>query len=85
MTSSTEMFEAWDPLESTAGADPGILISARRLEIGNILRSYTGQYDLFTELAYAFEAIILRDLVRYFMGPDAEITRQRTLAGEETV
>jgi hypothetical protein len=43
-------FEAWDPLEATAGADPGILISAQRREIGNILRSYTGYYDLFSEL-----------------------------------
>ena len=50
MTSNTEAFEAWDPLESTAGADPGILIGAQRREIGNILRSYTGYYDLFSEL-----------------------------------
>jgi hypothetical protein len=48
--SQTEVFEAWDPLESTAGADPGILISAQRREIGNILRSYRGYYDLFSEL-----------------------------------
>lgn len=50
MTAHSEMFEAWDPLESTAGADPGILIGAQRREIGNILRSYTGYYDLFSEL-----------------------------------
>ena len=42
MVSHTEAFEAWDPLKSTAGADPGIMISAQRREIGNILRSYTG-------------------------------------------
>jgi Histidine kinase-, DNA gyrase B-, and HSP90-like ATPase len=50
MVSHTEAFEAWDPLESTAGADPGIMISAQRREIGNILRSYTGYNDLFSEL-----------------------------------
>ena len=50
MVSRTETFEAWDPLELTAGADPGIMISAQRREIGNILRSYTGYYDLFSEL-----------------------------------
>jgi hypothetical protein len=50
MVSVVESFEAWDPLESTAGADPGILIAAQRREIANILRSYTGYYDLFSEL-----------------------------------
>ncbi|WP_035054503.1 ATP-binding protein [Andreprevotia chitinilytica] len=50
MAAAIESFEAWDPLESTAGADPGILISAQRREIANILRSYTGYYDLFAEL-----------------------------------
>lgn len=50
MPLSPEIFDAWDPLDSTAGADPGILISAQRREIGNILRSYTGYYDLFSEL-----------------------------------
>lgn len=50
MTSIVEPFESWDPLESTAGADPGILIAAQRREIANILRSYTGYYDLFSEL-----------------------------------
>ena len=50
MASDVEVFDAWDPLESTAGADPGILIAAQRREIANILRSYTGYYDLFSEL-----------------------------------
>jgi hypothetical protein len=50
MAAIPESFEPWDPLDSTAGADPGILISAQRREIGNILRSYTGYYDLFSEL-----------------------------------
>jgi hypothetical protein len=47
---STELFEAWDPLQDTGGADPGIVISAQRREISNILKSYTGYYDLFAEL-----------------------------------
>ncbi len=50
MKIAIEPFESWDPLKSTAGADPGILISAQRREISNILRSYTGYYDLFAEL-----------------------------------
>jgi len=50
MAGVVEVFDAWDPLESTAGADPGILIAAQRREIANILRSYTGYYDLFSEL-----------------------------------
>lgn len=42
-------FEAWDPLESE-GADPGIIAAAQRRQIENILKSYTGYYDLFSEL-----------------------------------
>ena len=45
-----ENFVEWDPLESTGGADPGILISAQKREITNILKSYTGYYDVFAEL-----------------------------------
>ncbi len=50
MIDKVEVFEAWDPLEATAGADPGLLIAAQRREISNILRSYTGYYDIFSEL-----------------------------------
>ncbi len=58
MAGEVDNFDAWDPLESTAGADPGILISAQRREITNILRSYTGYYDLFSEiLQNALDAI----------------------------
>jgi hypothetical protein len=46
----TEQFDAWDPLHDTGGADPGILISAQKREISNILKSYTGYYDIFAEL-----------------------------------
>jgi hypothetical protein len=40
--------EAWDPLDS--GSDPGMVVAAQRREIRNILKSYTGYYDLFAEL-----------------------------------
>lgn len=39
----------WDPLASI-DADPGIVVAAQRREIRNILKSYTGYYDLFSEL-----------------------------------
>ncbi|WP_177303193.1 ATP-binding protein [Methylobacterium sp. 174MFSha1.1] len=42
--------EAWDPLEPSAGIDLGLVIAAKKREIANILRSYTGYYDLFSEL-----------------------------------
>lgn len=45
-----EHFEAWDPLDATAPSDLGILVSAQKREIANILKSYTGYYDLFSEL-----------------------------------
>ena len=41
-------FDPWDPLDSAS--DPGILIAAQRREIRNILKSYTGYYDIFSEL-----------------------------------
>lgn len=39
---------SWDPLAMQP--DPGILIASQRREIRNILKSYTGYYDLFSEL-----------------------------------
>ena len=42
------VIEAWDPLESAS--DPGMIVAAQRREIRNILKSYTGYYDLFSEL-----------------------------------
>ena len=41
--------ESWDPLDDYP-ADPGVFSSAQKREIANILRSYTGYYDLFAEL-----------------------------------
>ena len=43
------MREPWDPLGDYP-ADPGVLSSAQKREIKNILKSYTGYYDLFAEL-----------------------------------
>lgn len=45
-----QQFDSWDPLDGTAGVDPGMIVSAQRREISNILKSYTGYYDLFGEL-----------------------------------
>jgi hypothetical protein len=39
----------WDPL-SLQNTDQGLVIAAKRREILNILKSYTGWYDLFSEL-----------------------------------
>src|ERR1700733_4079872 len=39
----------WDPLLEETG-DPDILARAKKREIQNILKSYTGYYDLFAEL-----------------------------------
>ncbi len=39
---------SWDPLATQP--DPEILIASQRREIRNILKSYTGYYDLFSEL-----------------------------------
>ncbi len=39
----------WDPLAEDKG-DIGILAAAKKREIQNILKSYTGYYDLFAEL-----------------------------------
>lgn len=43
-----QAMEAWDPLESRS--DPDMVVAAQRREIRNILKSYTGYYDLFAEL-----------------------------------
>lgn len=48
MFDASAVFEAWDPLASES--DPGMLIAAQRREIRNILKSYTGYYDMFSEL-----------------------------------
>lgn len=49
MTESyVESIESWDPLDLKS--DPGMVVAAQRREIRNILKSYTGYYDLFAEL-----------------------------------
>lgn len=45
----TEPLETWDPLD-TGDSDLGIIIAAQRREIRNILKSYTGYYDVFSEM-----------------------------------
>ena len=46
-----ELLEDWDPLFNKEDReDPDLLIAARKREIRNILKSYTGYYDLFSEL-----------------------------------
>lgn len=58
---SSGIMEAWDPLESDS--DAGMLIAAQRREIRNILRSYTGYYDLFAEmLQNALDAVERRKM-----------------------
>ncbi|WNG34694.1 ATP-binding protein [Archangium violaceum] len=45
---NVELAESWDPLSTES--DPGLMVAAQRREILNILKSYTGYYDLFSEL-----------------------------------
>lgn len=40
----------WDPLEGEQQDDPDLFIAAKRREIRNILKSYTGYYDVFAEM-----------------------------------
>jgi hypothetical protein len=40
--------DEWDPLATSD--DQGMVVAAQKREIGNILKSYTGYYDLFAEL-----------------------------------
>ena len=41
--------ESWDPLAPESD-EPDLVIAAQKREIRNILKSYTGYYDLFSEL-----------------------------------
>ena len=45
----SKISESWDPLEDSQ-ADHGILSAAQKRQIQNILKSYTGYYDIFAEL-----------------------------------
>lgn len=45
----TAVLEPWDPLEPEKD-EPDLVIAAQKREIRNILKSYTGYYDLFSEL-----------------------------------
>jgi hypothetical protein len=48
-TENADLHTPWDPLE-VHGADQGLVLAAQRREITNILKSYTGYYDLFAEM-----------------------------------
>jgi hypothetical protein len=41
--------EPWDPL-ARVDEDPGVYAAAQKREIRNILKSYTGYFDLFSEM-----------------------------------
>ena len=49
MDSTRHPQEASDPLQSGTN-DPEFLLAAQKREIRNILKSYTGYYDLFAEM-----------------------------------
>lgn len=42
--------KSWDPLEASTEADQAIRATAQKRQIKNILKSYVGQYDSFSEL-----------------------------------
>ncbi|HZY61277.1 MAG TPA: hypothetical protein VFE38_02060 [Edaphobacter sp.] len=46
---NVNQLSAWDPLQSGSD-DPEFVLAAQKREIRNILKSYTGYYDLFSEL-----------------------------------
>lgn len=52
--------QSWDPLKENP-ADQGLLVSAKKRQIRNILKSYVGAYDPFSELIQnAMDAVDLR-------------------------
>ena len=52
----------WDPLEAVAAQDANILTAARKREMQNILRSYVGFFDPFSELIQnAMDAVDARE------------------------
>lgn len=42
-------FDSWDPLDNLQG-DPELVVAAQKREISNILKSYTGYYDVLSEM-----------------------------------
>ena len=56
------MNNTWDPLEAIAAQDANILTAARKREMQNILRSYVGFFDPFSELIQnAMDAVDARE------------------------
>lgn len=44
------IYKQWDPLVDSESADPEIINAAKKRQIKNILKSYVGLYDCFSEL-----------------------------------
>src|SRR2546425_7956 len=58
----------WDPLSDTSLSDATLINEMKRQEIRNILRSYTGFYDLFSELIQnSLDAVDMRTSIE---GPE---------------
>src|SRR3954452_18642346 len=56
------MNNAWDPLEAVKDQDANILTAATKREMQNILRSYVGFFDPFSELIQnAMDAVDTRE------------------------
>jgi len=56
------MNNSWDPLEAVSAQDANILTAARKREMQNILRSYVGFFDPFSELIQnAMDAVDARE------------------------
>jgi hypothetical protein len=56
------MNNSWDPLDAIAAQDANILTAARKREMQNILRSYVGFFDPFSELIQnAMDAVDARE------------------------
>jgi len=56
------MSDTWDPLDAVKGQDANILTAATKREMQNILRSYVGFYDPFSELIQnAMDAVDTRE------------------------
>ena len=56
--------KSWDPLLSSKEADTEIISAAQKREIKNILKSYVGMYDSFSELIQnAMDAVDKREKI----------------------
>jgi len=81
MTKKQQPLEAWDPLSSDS--DPGMIVAAQRREIRNILKSYTGYYDLFSELVQNALDAVERRIAEKVEGYEPHIWIKIDLAASE--